>query len=186
MVNLLLDGRSRAQKIKEAKELLISEGYVVKEPIKSHVVSTPAQMVRFFYDTMARYNPQFKMVYAGNVQKERSIAKRMLAARMELGAGKERAVAECCQLIELLFEYEPYIGLTFKVTSMGIFGLDSMSWVTEKVWQIHEGVNSRINEAKEQEWHDRIYSNQDEQLREEEIEKAKQLLDKVLERYDND
>ena len=186
MFNALLDGRTLVQRIKEAKELLIENGYLVKEPIKAKEVGTPAQLVRFFYDTMALCNPKFKMVYAGNVQRERAIAKRMIEARMLLGVNRERAIAECCQLITTLFEYEEYIGISFKVTSMGVLGLDSMSWVTEKVWQLYEGMNRQLNADEDAKWYDHIYNRQEEQNREQELKAAKQRMDKIMERHDNE
>ena len=137
----LLDGRSLNQRIAEAKELLLEHGYIVKDPVlKKSDVQTPSQLVRFFYDTLARYNPQMKFVFAGN-PRDRGIAKRFIESRISLGSSQERALAECCELIEVLFRYEEYLGLSFKVTSMGVLGQDSMSWVTERLVQIYEGLN---------------------------------------------
>lgn len=180
----LLDGRTLEQKIEDAKKLLQENGYSVKGPlICSSEVKTPAQLVRFFYDTMARYNPQFKMVYSGNTKKDHSIAKRMIEGRIEAGSTMDRALSECCMLVETLFKYEEHVGLNFKVTSMGVFGLDSMAWVTERLWEIYEGVNRQVSRHEEQKWWDELYKKQEITYNESGLTEARKKMDRILKRY---
>ena len=185
MVNLI-DGRSLAQRIADAKELLVEHGYVVRGPlISKYAVKTPAQLVRFFYDTMSQYNPQFKMIYAGNIQRDRAIAKRLIEARIESGCSKNRAIAECCELITLLFKYEHVLGLSFAITSMGVLGQDSMGWVTEKLWGIFEGVNRAANADDEARWFSRLYAEQEKKnaLDEETLLAARNHMNEVLKQH---
>ena len=182
-MGFFLDGRSREQKIEDAKKLLQENGYVVRGPLlPKHAVQTPAQLVRFFYDVMAQYNPQFTMVYAGNVQKERAVAKRFIESRIDAGSSRERAIEECCELIILLFKYEKYLGLSFPITSMSVFGQESMGWLTERLWQIYVGINDEIEEAEDQRWFDEFYKEQEENVSKERLEAAKSRMDKVLKR----
>lgn len=179
----LLDGRSTDQQIADAKALLLKHGYIVKDPaVPKHEVQTPSQLVRFFYDTMARYNPQFKLVFAGN-PKDRGIAKCFIESRISLGASPERAVAECCELIELLFKYEDCLGLSFKVTSMGVLGQGTMSWVTERLVQIYEGVNRQVNREEEGSWWQALYDHQEANVDLDALENARNKMDRILESH---
>jgi len=179
----LLDGRSLLQRLKEAKDLLQEHGYVVKGPLASkYKVQTAPQLVHFFYDTLALYNPQFKLVFSGN-PKDRAIAKRMIESRTEQGASRERAVVECCELITLLFKYEEALGLTFKITSMGVLGHEKMAWVTERLLQIYEGVNRQVSQEEEYIWWQSLYDRQEQGVDEFKLENARIKMDKILERY---
>lgn len=185
-MGLFLDGRSLAQRLKGAEELLLEHGYLVRGPlIEKHEVKNPAQLVRFFYDALARYNPQFKMVYAGNVKKDRAIAKKFIEVRIELGSSKARAITECCEFILLLFRYEQFLSLSFPITSMGVLGQESMAWVTERLWQIHEGLNAEVNAAEEARWRSRLYAEQEKERATDDdiLTEAKKHMEKVLKRH---
>ncbi len=180
----VLDGRSLAQRVAEAKGFLQGQGYLVRGPlITKQEVQTPAQLARFFYDTMALYNPQFKSVYAGNMPKDRAIAKRLIESRMGLGSDRERAVAECCEFIVLLFKYERHLRLSFQVTSMSVLGLESMAWVTERLWQMYEGLHSAVNWEEDARWFETMYREQEETIDEAVLADARTRMDKVLKRY---
>ena len=183
-MNLFLDGRSTAQKIGDAKDLLLKHCYLVRVPIiPREDVRNPTQLVQFFYDTLARYHPRFEMVYEGSIKKDRAIAKRFIRARMDLGVSKPRAITECCEFILLLFRYESYLGLSFPVTSMSVFGQESMGWITEKVWQIYEGINTEIDLEEDQLWFDRLYREQEKDVSEERLTEARDRMDRIRERY---
>ena len=185
MNKLPLDGRSLTQKIDEAKELLQEHGFLVRGPLISRAeVETPAQLVRFFYDTMAKYRPQTSLSYGGCNKKERGLARKFIQSRRDLGVSKKRAIAECCELITLLFKYEPYMGLNFPVTNMSPLGQDNMSWVTEKLVNIYEGFNREVNEAEDRRWFEELYKEQEETIREQRLVEAREHLDEVIRRYD--
>jgi len=179
----LFDGRSKKKKIADAIDLLQSNGYVVRGPlIRKSEVQTPSQLVRFFYDTLAKYNPEFKMVFSGN-PKERGIAKRFIESRVSLGVSQDRAVGECCDLIELLFKYERYLGLNFKITSMGVLGQENMSWVTERLVQIYEGVNAQVTQDEESKWWQELYDSQENNVSVKKLEDARNKMDRILSNY---
>lgn len=180
----ILDGRTLSQKIEDAKRLLLDNGYLVRGPLlKKSDVDTPAKLVRFFYDTLALYNPSFKTVYSGNLHRDRAIAKRLIESRIDVGSGKDRAISECCELITLLFQYEDKLGLGFPITSMGVLGQASMGWVTEKLWQLYEGVNYQVYQHEENEWWSALYKEQENNIDDDVIRKAKERMDRILERY---
>lgn len=179
-----LDGRSLVQRIADAKDFLQEQGYLVRGPlITKQEVQTSAQLTRFFYDTLAQYNPQFKSVYAGNMPKDRAIAKRLIESRMALGSDRKRAAAECCEFVVLLFKYEQHLRLSFQVTSMSVLGLESMAWVTEKLWQMYEGLHSTVNLEEDVRWFEMLYRGQEETIDESVLANAKTRMDKVLKRY---
>lgn len=183
-MNIFLDGRSTRQRIEAAKEFLLEHGYLVRGPIMiRNQVKNSTQLVRFFYDTMVKYRPRLEMVYAGNIKKDRVIAKRLIEARVGLGVSRQRAIAECCEFIIILFQYEDYLGLSFPVTSMSVFGQESMGWVTEKLWHIYEGLNRIIDQEEDQLWFDRIYNEQEKNISDESLVKARDKMDRILERY---
>ena len=180
----ILDGRTKEQKLADAKSLLIENGYLVKDPpLEKYNVKTLPQLVRFFYDVMAQHNPKFKTVYAGNNKKDCAIARKLIEARTDLGCSKERAYIECCKFIEILFSHEPYIGLSFPITSMSVLSQDSMSWVVEKVWHIYEGIHNEVSKDEESAWLDGIYRQQEKEISERSDEEAVKQLDEVIERY---
>ena len=183
-MSLLFDGRTKEQKIADAKRLLQENGYIVRGPvIKQKDVKTAAHLVRFFYDTMGLYNPQFKMVYAGNGKKDRGIAKRFIESRIEAGASSESAISECCALIELLFRYEEDLNLSFKITSMGVLGQDSMAWLTERLWQIYEGADRALNLKEEELWWNQLYEKQEKVVEIEKLIEARNHMDRILNGY---
>jgi len=180
-MNLFLDGRSLAQKVEDAKNLLREQGYLVRGPMLfKHEVQTPSHLVRFFYDMMAQRNPQLEMVYAGNTQKDRAIAKRLIEARIDLGSSRQRAIEESCELIELLFQYEGELGLSFRVTSMSVLGQESMGWVTERLWQIREGLNSAVESELDRKWFDALYLQQENNISHSRLLEAQKRMDGVL------
>jgi len=184
MSRSLLDGRSLSQRLKDAEDFLLLHGYSVRPPLtKKTKVETPSQLVRFFYDTMAAYNPQFKMVYAGSAARDRATAKRLIESRIAVGSSRERALIECCELITILFAREEWLRLDFTVTSMAILGQDKMGWVTEKLWQMHEGLHRQLNMDEEAEWWDSLYKNQEETVNEDELNEARSRLDRILDRH---
>lgn len=182
-MSLFLDGRTLEQKLKDAEELLKSHGYLVRGPLlgKSEV-KTPAQLVLFFYDVMSKYNPERQFMFS-NGPRDRGIAKRFIESRMSLGMEQERAILECCELIEVLFKYEDQIGINFAVTSMGVLGQDSMGWVTERLVQIREGLNREVNNDEEARWLQGIHDYQEDHISETRLVEARTALDKILERY---
>lgn len=165
MNKLPLDGRTEEQKIQEAVDFLKDKGYVVSGPLlKKGGVRTPSQLVRFFYETFIRYNPEVEMYYTGSRKRDLDIAKKFIEARRSTGISKARAAEECCILIEHLFKYEEQLKLPFKVTSMAVLGQDKMAWVTEKLLDAYNGYNKQISDFEEKIWFDNFYKQQERRI----------------------
>jgi hypothetical protein len=179
-----LDGRSQAQRIEEAKKLLMDNGYVIRGPlIKKTGVRTPNDLVRFFYDTLTKTKPDLKLGYGGNINRERAIAKRFIDSRVATGTSKQRAIIECCDLIELLFKYEYTIGLEQPVLSMSVLGQDSMYWVTEKLVCLYEKLNVLVVKEEDQKWLDKTIKLQECTVNEDILLRKQTELDRILLSY---
>lgn len=180
----LLDGRSPAQRIQEAIDLLKDNGYVVRGPMvmRGHV-KTPTHLVNYFYDTLARYRPSSVTIYAGNMTRDRALAKSLIASRQKTGCSKKRAVVESCELIDLLFKYEEHVGLSGTVSSMAVLGQDRMGWVTEKLLQIREDLDRSLMREEDARFFQRMYKSQEENVEQLQLEAARKHMDEVLSKY---
>lgn len=181
---MILDGRTQEQKIADAIELLREHGYLVRGPLLSRTkVKTPAQLVRFFYDTMMRYRPDRDYGHTANAQRDRGIAKQLIESRQATGVGKSRALQESCDIIELLFEYEPLLHLSRPVTSMNVLGQDRLVWITERLLGIKEGLDNEAEAAEDALYFERLSRQQEKIVDVERLTKARDKMDKVLERH---
>jgi len=180
----LLDGRTDSQKVIEAIDFLKERGYVVRGPMMlKEDVRTPAQLVRYFYDVLARYRTDSVTISTGNSTRDRVIAKALIDARAKTGCGKKRAIAESCELIDILLKHESRLGLSQTVHNMAVLGQGNMSWVTERLLQIKEGLDKAIRREEEAKFFQQLYSQQENNIDSEELKEAKSRMDKVLERY---
>lgn len=173
----LFDGRSLAKKIEDAKSLLEENGYLVRGPlILKKDVRTPAELMKFFYDRMAFYNPNMVVAYSSLRKRDLSLAKNFIDARQESGISRDRAVAECCEIIETLFRHEDRLGLNFKITSMSILGQEALGWITDKAVDIINNYNFEIAADKENAWFDKFYNNQEDNLSDKLVQEANKRL----------
>jgi hypothetical protein len=184
MSNSLLDGRTTAQKVEEAINLLKEKGYVIRGPILLRdQVKTPAHLVRYFYDTMARYRPDTSTIYGGNAVRDRAVAKELINARTKTGCSKERGITESCEIIDLLFKYEERLGLSQTVASMVVLGQNKMGWITEKLLQIRENLDRSVVNEENAKYFQRLYLEQEYNVKDDNIKEARKKLDEVLENY---
>lgn len=176
-MNPLFDGRSTEKKIQDAKTLLEDNGYLVRGPlILRKDIKGPADLLKFFYDRMAFYNPNMLLPYSDSRKRDLGIAKNVIEARQAQGVSKVRAIGECCELIENLFKYEKYLGLNFKVTSMSVLGQEALGWITDKLIDIINGYNTEIEAEKEILWFEEFYNKQEATPNERFVAEANKLL----------
>ena len=119
-------------------EYLTECGYKIVAPITGTYqnVKNINDLIKLFY-ALVDYNYPSPVGYYRNLAKDRSIAKRFVEKRMEAsGISKKEAIKECALLIEMLFKYADEFNFTNNPTSFGIFGQESMGWVTEKLIRI--------------------------------------------------
>ncbi len=177
MNSLLMDGRSTAQKIEDAKKLLEDHGYIIRGPLlHKHNVKSPSDLVKFFYDKMIEYNPNMSMHYSSTRKRDLGTAKAFIEARQGLGVSKARALLECCVLIETLFKYEERLGLNFKVSSMSVLGQEALGWITDKLVDIVNGFNTEIAAEKDTIWFEKFYREQEASVPDRFVAQANKLL----------
>lgn len=184
MSNSILDGRTTAQKVEEAIAFLQEHGYVVRGPLLlKNNVKTPAHLVRYFYDTLTKYRPNSVTIYGGNPARDRAIAKELIDSRIKTGCSRPRAVAESCEIIDLLFKYEDHVGLTQTISSMVVLGQNKMGWVTEKLLQIRESLDRSLAKEENARYFQQLYAEQERNIKQNEIKEARSRMDKVLDNY---
>ena len=182
MSKSILDGRTTAQKVEEAIDFLKERGYVIRGPLLTvSDVKTPAHLVRYFYDTLTKYRPDNTTIYGGNDVRDRVIAKELINSRVKTGCSKQRAIAESCELIDLLFRHEDRLGLSQTISSMVVLGQSKMGWITEKLLQIRENLDRSVDKEENDKYFQRLYTEQEVNIRRDEIEQAREKMDKVLE-----
>jgi hypothetical protein len=184
MSKSILDGRTTAQKVEEAIDFLKEHGYVVRGPVLVRdQVKTPAQLVRYFYDVLVKYRPESATIYGGNPARDRVMAKELINSRMKTGCSRQRATTESCEIIDLLFKYESRLGLTHTIASMVVLGQSKMGWVTEKLLQIRENLDRSLTKEENAKFFQRLYTEQEVNIKTKNIEEAREKLDEVLENY---
>jgi len=145
-------------------EYLKTLGYKVAKPLSMTYknIKNVNELVNFFY-ALVDYHYPSPVGYYRNIPKDRAIAKRFVESRMEASQlSKKDAIKECAFMIDALFKYADEFNFKNNPVSFGIFGQESMGWVTEKLIRI---VLKKKEEEKE--------------IRREHFEK--EMLEKVLE-----
>jgi len=184
MIGIGLDGRSLTQRVAECIEFLKEQGYAVRGPFKRKTdVKTPAHLVRYFYDVLTKYRPDSVTMYGGNRSKDLVIAKDLISARVKSGCSKQRAIAESCTVIDLLFKYEDRLGLTFIVSSMSVLGQGKLSWVTERLLHINEGLDKQLAKDENEVYFQELFLKQSENVKQRDLDVARDKLDKILESH---
>lgn len=172
MNKLPLDGRALSQKIEQAKKLLTENGYVISGPFYSKEELTnlesknyPKSLVRYFYDKIERKTKNLRFIYSGDFKRDLHIARLLLDSRTETGIGEKQAFLQCCEIIDCLIDNQELLGITRPITSMSVLDQkEATSWITEKVLDYLNGLNSSANKLEEQEWFDYIYCLQEEEI----------------------
>jgi hypothetical protein len=184
MTNFILDGRSLDQKLEEAKGLLREHGFVVHGPLLSrNDVSTPTQLVKYFYNVLACYRPDSVTISVGSPMRDLAVAKGLIAARIETGCSRKRAIAESCEIIDLLFKHEERLGFSQPIYTMSVLGQGNMGWVTERLLQIRERLDRAIEKEEDALFFQQLYEWQENNINKEDLKEARDRLDKVLDRH---
>lgn len=136
-------------KLKEAcVKYLNYYGYKVVAPHKfDRKVVDMADLIALFYGLLKTKTPNdFATSY--NHKQDLSIASRFINSRMEAtGAGRERALDECGEIIRTVFVH--YDEFNFKFApSFTIFGQSKFRWVTDKALNIMNDKNKAMREER--------------------------------------
>lgn len=117
-------------------EYLKFKGYKIVKPVECICnVKTLAELVCFFYSLLDLKHPECVNSYRNEV-KDRVIAKKFIAARMNISnTNKQEALKECVQIIKTIFDYEDEFHFKYEL-NFNIFGQDKMGWITDKAIKI--------------------------------------------------
>jgi hypothetical protein len=183
--NLFLEKVNDSLLEEQAIALLIEKGYLVKklpQLMDSNLkVDSPSKLVIFFCDTLERHRTNFNLACSTASKKEAGFAKKFFESRKATGISKAKAYEECCYLIQAAFKFEKELGLNSPITSMAIFGTDTMGWVTEKLLTIVNGENRQLKAKEDEAWFNNYYSRIEEtSLTDKEFSETTAKLDRIL------
>ena len=134
---------------------LKEKGYcVIEPPEEASTISNLDGLVRFFYATMAKYNPVRKTPYSAS-STDRKVLADLVKSREKAGLSRKAAYAECSLIVETLFKYEKDLNFEGRITSARIL---TSSWIVSRLLA--------------------IINNEDELIRTKLFEKGSVLLDK--------
>lgn len=170
MQALLLDGRSREQRIEAAIKLLRENGYSVRGPLlpENEVMGmTVGKFIRYlrsyFFDRMAAYNPDDVVGYSGNEKEDLAIARDFfLRVVQDSGVSETQAMVQCLRLVDAMFQYESSLGLDRRITSMRVLAdSEKVVWIVERAKNIVNRVDNAQWSAEEQAWYEELYRRQE-------------------------
>lgn len=129
------------------------KGYKVVKPVVGKFnVKTLDELICFFYSLLDLKHPNYVNSYR-NIVKDRVIAKKFVAARMNTSSSnKKEALNECTEIIKTIFNYENEFHFKYEIR-FNIFGQGKMGWITDKAIQI---INRELKYKREDEAEKRI------------------------------
>ena len=134
-----------AQKLTEEGyiKFLEEKGYVISPPQKETVsINTIDGLLNFFYSSMYKYNKDRNLRFTP-MHEDRKFISNFIKSRQIGGIKKSVAIAECTQIVETMFKYEKYLGLSSPITSTTILCQD---WFINKVINIINNEDKYIEE----------------------------------------
>jgi len=135
--DLFSNGKSVNEvRIEAAKDILIRAGYRVIDPINiNSEVTTKKQLRDYFYLRLDSKYPNRHLLHPPNIKYEMQIISRFVESRMH-GASEKRAIQECVEIIDALFNYEDEFNFKYPISDIGILGQGKLAWITEKALTI--------------------------------------------------
>ena len=165
------------EKEKECVDYLIKKGYALLKPMNTLLdINTPSSLVKFFYYNLILYSPDAAMTQCGDKKRDLNIAKRFVKSKMDLGLSKKRAYQECAEFIQFMLKFENRLNLSFKISSMRVLSLEKMKWFLDVVVESYNGYNKEVEAAKENVWFDNLYSSQELDITDEQLERTNKML----------
>jgi hypothetical protein len=125
-------------RIDAAKEILLSAGYRLIEPIMiNEQIVTQKRLRDYFYMRLDSKYPNRCLRRPPNIKYDMQIISRFVKSRMD-GASEKRAIQECVAIIDALFDYEDDFNFKYPISDIGILGQGKLAWITEKAITIIE------------------------------------------------
>lgn len=139
------------QRIEDCKQFLINKGYRVEDPpdrLKFNI-KTLDELIEFFYGRMSLKHKELKFISRRKVM-DRKIMSEFVKSRMNKGISRERAMDECAEMIDILFEHEEKFNFKYPVLSVGILGQRNLAWVTEKLedFLLRQRIKARLEQRR--------------------------------------
>lgn len=130
--------------IDAAKDILLNHGYRVLDPIviNDKIINTK-DLRDYFYKRLDSKYPNRQRHNAPNIKMDMKIVGDFVKAQM-VGAGKSRAIQECVEIIDVLFDQEADFNFKYPINDVGILGQGKLSWITAKAVELLNKKRSAI------------------------------------------
>ncbi len=132
---------------KSCKELLLSRGYKVVDPMKfKYVVTKVDDLISLFYNLYEFHYPE-KTFGKKSLARNRRMMGLFIKSRMNGGSiTRKSAMNECANIIRTIFEHYTEFKFTAAV-SIDMLGQDAFGWVTDKAVNIIDASEKSKREA---------------------------------------
>lgn len=137
-------------RIEAAKEVLLKEGYRILDPIVvNDKIITLRQLRDYFYMRLDSKYPNRRKTALSNTTLDMTILSRFVKSQM-YGASKFRAMQECVEIIDIIFDHEEEFNFKYPIVSIGILGQGKLAWVTARAVELlnkkrYEEMSKKIN-----------------------------------------
>jgi len=123
------------ENLPEVEELFLEAGYWLHKPLPENFpVYNEDDLIKYYYAKLEQHKPNRNMTAGIVLQRDREIAKRMIESRKSPSCGNSRALKQCCNLIDILFQDK-----THGIQAMSMLDLDPeghRKWILERLVKI--------------------------------------------------
>lgn len=152
MTKLPFIGLSKNNQIQLSVDLLRENGYIVIEPLEeTSGIKKISDLVRLFYMLLYKKIGSNVSILPSPNKRDLTYAKELVNSRIKLGMNKARALEESAKMIRCFFSNFDKFYFKEPVSSMSVFGQDTMGWVSEKILSFqleNDREESILSEAK--------------------------------------
>lgn len=141
-----------------ARAFLSKLAYKIVPPLELPIpkIQNSTELYKY-YTVLADYYYPSRRPDAMKLEQAQHLAKEFINSRMQAGGiGKERAIAECVEIMFAVFECADELGLTD--IHFGLFGQGKFSWVTDKAVKLINKRQTFMDELKVQSEVDKFYA----------------------------
>ena len=136
-VDIFSEGKSQSEVfIDAAKDILLKHGYRILDPIVINDKITTVRHLRdYFYKRLDSKYPNRQRKNAPNIKMDMKIVSDFVASQMH-GASKERAIQECIEIVDTLFDQEEDFRFKYPLDGIGVLGQGKLAWITVKAIEL--------------------------------------------------
>lgn len=177
---LVVDVSTLEERVKDSISFLEENDYVVlsRQVIEGSSVRTIKDLVEFFYARLQYKNPNRVLHYTFSNKRDRVFASKFINGRMQFGVNRYRALKECVAIIKCVVDFELQFKFSCPVSSLEVFGQDTMKWVSDKAVSIINSEDRAMNELIEETQDELLYEMHEREALDD-LENKIEYLDKV-------